>query len=117
MLPTFYKFKLLFSISSIYCLLSNSLTDRINSFDRRCLRMIYHIFEYPTNDLHIKFRKSLVKRLSSIERKRGKSHSAWPRMRFFLLVIDTLGYENFVDGLSFLADSLKVGSKLTDNLY
>jgi hypothetical protein len=85
--PTFYKLKLLsfntyiwphlFSMSSIFCLLSNSLRERINSFYRRCLRMIYHLFECPTKDPHIifhpptleeNFRKNLMKRLSSIER-------------------------------------------------
>ena len=85
--PTFYKLKLLFfntyiwphllSMATIYCLLSNSLRERIDSFYRRCLRMIYYLFGCSTNDLHVKFklptleeklRKSLVKRLSSIER-------------------------------------------------
>jgi hypothetical protein len=84
--PTFFKLKLLFfgtyiwphlySLSTIYCLLSNTLKERPNSFYRRCLRMIYHLFECPTADLHTKFllptleekfRKSLKKRLYSIE--------------------------------------------------
>jgi len=45
--------------------------------EENCLRMIYHLFECPTKDLHLnfhlptleeKFRKSSVNRLSSIER-------------------------------------------------
>jgi hypothetical protein len=68
---TFYKLKLLsfntyiwphlFSMSSIYCLLSNSLKERINSFYRRCLRMIYHLFECPTKDLHLNFHLPTLK--------------------------------------------------------
>ena len=56
--PTFFKLKHLFfstyilphlySLSTIYCLLSNTLKERLNSFYRRCLRMKYHLFECPT---------------------------------------------------------------------
>ncbi len=64
-------------MSIIYCLFSNSLRERINSFYRRCPRLIYHLFECPTVDLHTKFllptleekfRKSPVKWLYNIER-------------------------------------------------
>jgi len=85
--PSFYKLKLLFfntyvwphlySLSTIYCLLSVTLRKRINSFYRRCLRLIYNLFQCPTRDLHTKlllpsleekFKKSLMKRLNNIQR-------------------------------------------------
>ena len=84
--PSFYKPKLRFftiyiwphlsALASIYCLLSDSLKKRINSFYRRCLRIIYYLFQCSTIDLHTKFslptleekfQKSLVKRLYNIE--------------------------------------------------
>jgi hypothetical protein len=84
--PSFYKLKLRFfttyiwphpfAMATIYCLLSNSLKDRLNNFYRRCLRIIYHLFECPTSDLYKKlqlptleqrYHKSLIKRLNNIE--------------------------------------------------
>ena len=62
--PSFYKLKLrfftiyiwphLFALASIYCLLSESLKERINSFYRRCLRIIYYLFQCSTIDFHTK---------------------------------------------------------------
>ena len=84
--PSFYKLKSRFftiyiwahlsALASIYCLLSDSLKERINSFHRRCLRIIYHLFQCSTIDLHTKFslptleekfKKSLARRLHNIE--------------------------------------------------
>ncbi|CAF1272528.1 unnamed protein product [Adineta steineri] len=85
--PSFFKLKQRFfntyvwphlhAMSSIYCLLSKTQRDKINGFYRRCLRIIYHLFQCSTNDLHgvfqlptleEKYRKTLTKRLSNIER-------------------------------------------------
>ena len=84
--PFFYKIKLQFftiytwphrfALAPIYCLLSDSLKERTNSFYRRCLRIIYHLFQCSTMDLHTKFllstleekfQKSLVRRRYNIE--------------------------------------------------
>ncbi len=84
--PAFFKLKLrffntytwphLYAMSTIYCLLSKTLREKINSFYRKCLRMIYHLFQCPTTDLHEtfrlptleeKYRKSLAKRLNNIQ--------------------------------------------------
>ena len=84
--PSFFNLKLKFfntytwphlhAMATIYCLMSNSLKGRINSFYRRCLRIIYHLFQCSTNDLHQifhlptleeKYRKVLMRRLSNIE--------------------------------------------------
>jgi hypothetical protein len=85
--PSFFKLKQRFfntyiwphlhAMSSLYCLLSKTQKDKINSFYRRCLRITYHLFQCSTNDLHEvfhlptleeKYRKTLIKRLSNIER-------------------------------------------------
>jgi len=63
-------------MSTFYCLLSRTLKQKINGFYRRCLRIIYYLFQCPSNDLHETFhlptleeryRKSIVKRLINIE--------------------------------------------------
>ncbi len=63
-------------MATIYCLVSNILRERINSFYRRCLRIIYCLFECPTIDIHKKlrlptleekFQKNLKNRLKNIE--------------------------------------------------
>jgi hypothetical protein len=80
--PSYYKLKLLFfttyiwphlsAVATIYCLLSSTLRERINSFYRCCLRIIYCLFKCPTTDIHEKirlptlekkFQKNLKKRL------------------------------------------------------
>src|ERR1700722_13414802 len=63
-------------MSTIYCLLSKTNQQKISGFYRRCLRMIYHLFQGPTSDLHEtfrlptleeKYRKNLTKRLANIQ--------------------------------------------------
>jgi hypothetical protein len=85
--PSFFKLKQRFfntyvwphlhAMSSLYCLLSKTQKDRINGFYRRCLRIIYHLFQCPSDDLqkvfHLptleeRYRKSLIKRLNNIQR-------------------------------------------------
>jgi hypothetical protein len=72
-----YTWPHLYAMSTIYCLLSKTLKEKINSFYRRCLRIIYNLFQTPSDDLHQvyhlptleeKYRKCLIKRLNSIER-------------------------------------------------
>jgi hypothetical protein len=84
--PSFFKLKLrffntytwphLYAISTIYCLLSKTLKEKINGFYRKCLRLIYHLFQCSTHNLHEifrlptleqKYRKSLIKRLYNIQ--------------------------------------------------
>ena len=71
-----YTWPHLYVMSTIHCLLSKSLKEEINGFYRRCRRMIYHLFQCPTNELHQgfclptleeKYRNCLTKRLSSIK--------------------------------------------------
>lgn len=63
-------------MSTVYCLLSTSTRNRLTSFYRRCLRIIYILFQCPTHDLHVHFniptledryRRSLIKRLRNIQ--------------------------------------------------
>jgi hypothetical protein len=65
-----------FVMATLYSILSNSLRKGINSFYRRCLRIICYLFECLTIDPHNRFlsptleeifRKDLVKRLNNIQ--------------------------------------------------
>jgi hypothetical protein len=67
----------LYMLSTIYCLLSNTNKNRISAFYRRCLRLTFCLFQCPTISLHShfalptleqRFRKSLKKRMLSIQR-------------------------------------------------
>ena len=71
-----YVWPHMFMMSSIYCLMSHSNQNRLDSFYRRCLRLIYCLFQCPTNDLHNhfklptlkdRFRMSLQKRIKNIQ--------------------------------------------------
>ena len=63
--PTFYSLKKrffttyawphLYLLSTFYCLLSTSSQNRLNSFYRRCQRLIYCLYQCPSIDLHEKF--------------------------------------------------------------
>ena len=68
-----YVWPHMFMMSSIYCLMSHSNQNRLDSFYRRCLRLIYCLFQCPTDDLHNhfklptlkdRFRMSLQKRIT-----------------------------------------------------
>jgi hypothetical protein len=61
-------------MSTIYCLLSKIPKERINSFYRKCLRMIYHLFQCPTADLHEVFRLP-PKGMYSIHSERSTQHT------------------------------------------
>lgn len=84
--PIFFKLKLKFfqtyawphflMLATIFCLLSQTNQNRINSLYRRYLRIIYCIFRTPTVDLHTSlklptlndlFHKYLQKRLKNIQ--------------------------------------------------
>jgi len=73
---SYYTWPHLYAMSIIYCLLSKTQKERINSFYRKCLRIIYHLFQCSTADLHEvfrlptpeeKYRKCLAKQLNNIE--------------------------------------------------
>ena len=85
--PTFFRLKMrffntyiwphLYMLSTIFCMLSKFLQNRVCAFYRRCLRLIFCLFECSTVDLHgtfalptlqDRFRKSLVKRLASVQK-------------------------------------------------
>ncbi|CAF2070985.1 unnamed protein product [Rotaria magnacalcarata] len=85
--PSFLKLKIkffntyvwphLYMLSTIYCLFSITSRERIAAFYRRCLRLIYCLFQCPTEDLHEhfklptiehRFKKCLSKRMKSIQR-------------------------------------------------
>lgn len=84
--PSFLELKLkffntyiwphLYMLPTIYCLLSSTSRDRVAAFYRRCLRLIYCLFQCPTEDLHDhfklptieqRFKKCLLKRLKTIQ--------------------------------------------------
>ena len=84
--PSFLKLKIkffntyvwphMYMMVSIYCLFSTSLRNRVAGFYRRCLRLIYHLFQCPTEELHHhfhlptleqKYKKCLFKRMKSIQ--------------------------------------------------
>jgi hypothetical protein len=52
---TTYAWPHLFSLSTIYCLLPTSSQNRLNSFYRRCQRLIYCLYQCPSIDLHERF--------------------------------------------------------------
>ena len=66
----------LYVLSTIYCLLSFSAQKQLNAFYRRCLRLIYSVFQCSTSDLHnslqlptleFKLKNGLIKRLKNIQ--------------------------------------------------
>ena len=66
----------LYVLSTIYCLLSLSAQKQLNAFYRRCLRLIYSVFQCSTADLHtslqlpileFKLKNGLIKRLKNIQ--------------------------------------------------
>ena len=66
----------MYMISTLYCLLSTTARNRINGFHRRCLRMIYCLYQCSNTDLHdtfklptleMKYKKCLMNRLKSIQ--------------------------------------------------
>lgn len=84
--PTFFALKIrffqtytwphLYTLSTIYCILSISGQNRINSFYRRCLRLIYCTYRTSRTDLHgplklptleEKYRNCLRKRIKNIQ--------------------------------------------------
>ncbi|CAF1277970.1 unnamed protein product [Rotaria magnacalcarata] len=84
--PTFFALKIkffqtytwphLYMLASIFCLFSISNQNRINSFYRRCLRLIYCTYRVSSADLHQtlklptlkeKFQKCLLKRMKHIQ--------------------------------------------------
>ncbi|CAM2708417.1 unnamed protein product [Rotaria socialis] len=84
--PTFFELKMkffqtytwphLYMLASIYCLFSNTSKNRINSFYRRCQRLIYCSYRISNDTLHDtlkiptltdKFQRCLQKRLKNIQ--------------------------------------------------
>jgi len=71
-----YAWPHLYTISTIYCLLSTTAKERINGFHRRCLRMIYCLYQCSTTDLHdtfglptleTEYKKCLMNRIKNIQ--------------------------------------------------
>ena len=71
-----YAWPHMLMLSTIYCLLSTTAQNRINGFHRRCLRLIYCLFQCSNNDLHVTFnlptlesqyKKCLINRLRAIQ--------------------------------------------------
>ncbi len=84
--PTFFKLKMMFfqtytwphlyTLATIFFILSKSNQNKINSFYRRCLRLIFCTYRVSTNNLHNdlklptlieKYKKCLQKRLKNIQ--------------------------------------------------
>lgn len=84
--PYFFKLKTkffntyiwphLYMMATIYCLFSTTARDRVEGFYRKCLRMMYCLFQCPTQDLHQHFelptlpqryKKCLLKRMKNIQ--------------------------------------------------
>jgi hypothetical protein len=84
--PTFYTLKMkffqtytwpyLYNLASIFCVFSITSQNHLNSFYRRCLRLIYCSFRASSNDLHgllklptlkQKYQKCLLKRLKNVQ--------------------------------------------------
>jgi hypothetical protein len=71
-----YTWPHIYLLSTIYCLMSNTAKERINGFYRRCLRIIYCLYQCPTIDLHdtfglptltSRYKKCLINRVKSIQ--------------------------------------------------
>jgi len=71
-----YVWPHLFMMSTIYCLLSTTSQNRLSAFYRRCFRLIYCLFQCPTQELHahfkiptieMRFKTSLLKRMKNIQ--------------------------------------------------
>ena len=67
----------MYMMATIYCLLSITARERLTSFYRRCLRLIYCLFQCPTEELHghfglhtleRRYKSCLAKRMASIQR-------------------------------------------------
>jgi hypothetical protein len=66
----------MYMMSTIYCLFSSTSRNRVAAFYRRCLRLIYQLFQCPTQELHDHFKlptiekrykTSLLKRMKNIQ--------------------------------------------------
>jgi hypothetical protein len=73
---TTYIWPHIYLISTIYCLMSLTAKERINGFYRRCLRIIYCLYQCSTTDLHdtfglptlmSKYKKCLINRVKSVQ--------------------------------------------------
>ena len=66
----------LYMMATIYCLFNQFSRDRLAAFYRRCLRLIFQLYQCPTKDLHglfklptidERFKRSLMKRTMNIQ--------------------------------------------------
>jgi hypothetical protein len=71
-----YTWPHIYLLSTMYCLMSNTAKERINGFYRRCLRIIYCLYQCSTIDLHdtfglptltSRYKKCLINRVKSIQ--------------------------------------------------
>ena len=86
--PTFFTLKMrffqtytwphLYTLSTIFCILSTSNQNKINSFYRRCLRLIFCIYRVSTNDLHESLKlPTLIEKYRSCLGKRIKEYTSF----------------------------------------
>ncbi len=66
----------MYMLSTIYCLFSSTSRDRVATFYRRCIRLIYQLYRCPTQELHghfklptieKRYKNSLLKRMKNIQ--------------------------------------------------